>query len=159
MLPGRSKPLESSALSPGENVERGRDQGGRQNEGPDEQIVPARQRTNSAAENGAIAAPMPTLETIRPSAAPRSPGGEYLVTETLASAGMAAPASALHDPPKDERTEARRPRTDEAPRSERNETYHESAADAEYVRSAPVERDAHGVGQQVAGDHPPDLSL
>ena len=96
---------------------------------------------------------------MRPSAAPRSPGGSTFVTETLASAGIAAPPAPCTIRPKTSATKTRRPSAEEAPSSESKEPYHESAADTEHVRSPPVERDADRVGQQVACDHPPDLSL
>ena len=83
-----------------ENVERGRDQGGRQNEGPDEQIVPARQRTNSAAENGANSSPDANTGDDKTQRRPPLAGREYPCDGDASERRYGGPASTLHDSPK-----------------------------------------------------------
>ena len=121
--------------------------------------MPACQRSHGAAENGTYGGPDAHAGDDEAQRRPPLARREYPRNGDARERRYSCPANALHDPPKDERDETRSPRAEEAPSGESEEPYYESAPDAEHVRSPPVERDAHGVGQQVAGDHPPDLRL
>ena len=107
---------------------------------------------------GPTAAPAPTLEESRPSAAPRSPGGSALATAAKPRAGMAeAPMACTMRPATSTGRVGASAQTSEPAASTTSPTEN-TQPQAVQIGDAPVERDAHREDQQVPRDHPPRLA-